>query len=95
MIMVRFRLIGSRCDVDAVIAGIHGVSGIEHVEEIDDLSPRMRDDSSSSDSVSDSEGQVYCVEVEAPTDQIADTARGCAEMLANERDAGIEFVDEF
>ncbi|HEY0198600.1 MAG TPA: hypothetical protein VGC19_08685 [Rhodanobacter sp.] len=95
MPMVRFRLIGSREDADAVIAVLHGIDDIEHVEEIDDLMQGMRDDSSSSESVSDSEGQVYCIEVDAPNDQIADTVRGSAEVVANDRDAGIEFVDEF
>lgn len=95
MPMVRFRLIGNRADADAVIAAVHGIDGIEHVEEIDDLIPGMRDDSSSSESVSDSEGQVYSIEVDTPNDQLADTVRGSAEVIANDRDAGIEFVDEF
>jgi vacuolar-type H+-ATPase subunit I/STV1 len=95
MPMVRFRLIGSRDDADTVIAALHGINNIEHVEEIDDLMQGMRDDSSSSESVSDSEGQVYYIEVDAPNDQIADTVRGSAEVIANDRDAGIEFVDEF
>jgi hypothetical protein len=93
--MVRFRLIGNRADADAVIAGVHGIDGIEHVEEIDDLIPVMREDSSSSESISDSEGRVYFIEVDTPNDQLADTVRGSAEVLANDRDAGIEFVDEF
>jgi hypothetical protein len=95
MPMVRFRLIGTRADADAVIAAVHGIDGIEHVEEIDDLMPGMRDDSSSSESASDSEGQVYFIEVDASNDQLADTVRGSAEVIANDRDAGIEFVDEF
>jgi hypothetical protein len=95
MPMVRFRLIGSRDAADTVIAALHGINNIEHVEEIDDLAQGMRDDSSSSESVSDSEGRVYYIEVDAPNDQIADTVRGSAEVVANDRDAGIEFVDEF
>lgn len=95
MPMVRFRLIGNRADADAVIAAVHGIDDIEHVEEIDDLIPGMRDDSSSSESVSDNEGQVYFIEVDTPNDQLADTVRGSAEVIANDRDAGIEFVDEF
>lgn len=95
MPMVRFRLIGDRADADAVITGLHGISGIEHVEELDDLMSGMRDDSSSSDSVSDTKGHIYCIEVEAADDELADTVRGCAEVLAYERDAGIEFTDEF
>jgi hypothetical protein len=93
--MVRFRLIGSRADADAVIAALHGISDIEHVEEIDDLMPAMRDDSSSSESVSDSEGHVYRIEVDTPNDQLADTVRGSAEVVANELEVGIEFTDEF
>jgi hypothetical protein len=95
MPMVRFRLIGSRADADAVIAALHGISDVEHVEEIDDLMPGMREDSSSSESVSDSEGKVYYIEVDAPDDQVADTVRGSAEVVAREHDAGIEFTDEF
>ena len=95
MSMVRFRLIGKREDADTVIAELHGIRGIEHVEEIDDLAPMMREDSSSSESVSDSEGRVYCIEVEAPSDTVADIVRGSAEAIAHEHQAGIEFVDRF
>jgi hypothetical protein len=93
--MVRFRLTGNREDVDTVIAALHGISDVEHVEEIDDLMQGMRDDSSSSESVSDSEGRIYSIEVDAPNDRVADIVRGSAEVVANDRDAGIEFVDEF
>jgi len=95
MAMVRFRLTGNRDDADAVINRLHGLSGIEHVEEIDDLTSGMREDSSSSDSISDSEGHTYCIEVDAGSDQLADKVRGSAEVIANDRAAGIEFVDEF
>lgn len=95
MNMIRFRLIGSRADADTVIVGLHGMDGIEHVEEIDDLVPEMRDDSSSSELGSDSEAHVYCIEVEAVDDGLADDVRGSAEVLAHACDAGIEFVDEF
>jgi len=92
---VRFRLIGSRADADAVIAALHGIDDIERVEEIDDLMPEMRDDSSSSELASDSEGNVYYIEADAPDDQVADAVRGSAEVVAREHDAGIEFTDEF
>jgi hypothetical protein len=92
---VRFRLIGSRADADAVMAALHGIDDVERVEEIDDLMPEMRDDSSSSELASDSEGKVYYIEVDAPDDQVADTVRGSAEVIAREHDAGIEFTDEF
>lgn len=95
MPMVRFRLTGSRADADAMIAALHGINDIEHVEEIDDVMSGMRDDSSSSDSVSDSEAQLYRIEVDAPNDMLADTVRGSAEAIARELDAGIEFTDEF
>jgi len=95
MPMVRFRLIGSRANADDVIATLHGLDRIEHVEEIDDLVSGMREDSSSSDSVSDSEGHVYSIEVDAPGDTVADDVRARAEEAANECGAGIEFVDEF
>lgn len=95
MSMVRFRLIGSRADADVVIAGLHGVDGIEHVEEIHDLTPGMRDDSSSSESVADNEGHVYFIEVDAGSDELTDAVREEAEMLAGDVSAGIEFVDEF
>ena len=95
MPMVRFRLTGSRADADAMIAALHGISDIEHVEEIDDLMPQMRDDSSSSESVSDSEARMYFIEVDAASDPLADTVRGSAEVIARELDAGIEFTDEF
>jgi hypothetical protein len=93
--MVRFRLTGGRADADAMIAALHGINDIEHVEEIDDIMTGMRDDSSSSDSISDSEGQLYRIEVDAPSDELADTVRGSAEAIAHELNAGIEFTDEF
>jgi len=95
MPMVRFRLIGSRATADAVISAVHGINNVEHVEEVDDLVPMMRDDSSSSESVADSESQTYYIEVDTPNDQVADTVRGSAEAVAYELDAGIEFTDEF
>ncbi|MHB1056432.1 MAG: hypothetical protein ACYC0F_00945 [Rhodanobacter sp.] len=95
MPMVRFRLIGGRADADAVIAALHGLDRIEHVEEIDDLMSGMRDDSSSSDSISDSEGHVYSIEVNASGDSLADDVRSRAEEAAADCGAGIEFVDEF
>ena len=95
MPMVRFRLTGARADADAMIAALHGINDIEHVEEIDDVMTGMRDDSSSSDSISDSEAQLYRIEVEAPNDQLADNVRVNAEALAHQLDAGIEFTDEF
>ena len=94
MPMVRFRLTGSRADADAMIAALHGINDIEHVEEIDDVMSGMRDDSSSSDSVSDSEAQLYRIEVDAPKVRLSDTVRGSAEAIARELDAGIEFTDE-
>lgn len=95
MAMIRFRLTGDRSAADTVIAGLHGIDGIERVEEIDDLTAGMREDSSSSDSVSDSEGRMYYIEVEAANDALADTVRGSAEVIAHDCEAGIEFVDEF
>ncbi len=95
MAMIRFRLTGDRSAADTVIAGLHGIDGIEHVEEIDDLMPGMREDSSSSDSISDSEGRMYYIEVEAANDTLADKVRGSAEVIAMDCEAGIEFVDEF
>jgi hypothetical protein len=78
-----------------MIAALHGINDIEHVEEIDDVMTGMRDDSSSSDSISDSEAQLYRIEVEAPSDELADNVRVNAEALAHQLDAGIEFTDEF
>ncbi|TAL90443.1 MAG: hypothetical protein EPN69_12520 [Rhodanobacter sp.] len=95
MPMIRFRLIGSRADADAVIVGLHGTDGIEHVEELDDPTLGMRDDSSSSDAAGDSEAHVYCIEVEVTDDSQFDDVRVSAETLASDCGAGIEFVDEF
>ena len=95
MAMIRFHLIGSRADADAVIVGLHGMDCIEHIEEVDDLAPNMSGDPDSSDSLSDSKAHIYRVEVEAKSDSLADDVRGRAEVLANRCAAGIEFVDEF
>ncbi len=95
MPMVRMRLIGSREDADDVINALHGVDGIEHVEEVDDLTPAMRDDSSSSELVDDSEGRIYCVEVRAPNALRADAVRSVAEFVGSRHGMVVEFVDEF
>lgn len=95
MPMVRMRLIGSREDADAVINALHGLDGIEHVEEVDDLVPQMRDDSSSSELVDDSEGQVYYVEVEASNANRVDAVQNVAEIIGRERGMVVEFVEEF
>lgn len=93
--MIRIRVIGSRDDADSMLTVLHGIDGIEHVEEIDDLTPTMRDDSSSSELVDDSEADVYLIEVDAPDEMHADAVRSVAETQAAARGAGIEFVDEF
>ncbi|TAL84318.1 MAG: hypothetical protein EPN74_12210 [Rhodanobacter sp.] len=95
MPLVRFRLTGSRADADAVIALLHSIDGVEHVEEVDDLIPGMRDDSSSSESVSDSEARLYAIEVDTPDQRVATTVREYAGVVARELDAGIEFTDTF
>lgn len=95
MPMVRFRLIGSRADADTLIIGLHGIEGVEHIEEIDDPALATRDDSSSLDSAGDDDAHIYLIEVGAPGDGLADDVRAGAEVLASERGAGIEFVDDF
>ena len=95
MPMIRIRLIGSRDDANSLITVLHGIDDIEHVEEIDDLMPKMRDDSSSSELVDDSEGDVYLIEVDAPDDMHADAVRGVAETQAAALGAGIEFIDDY
>jgi len=95
MPMVRMRLIGSREDADAVINAVHGIEGIEHVEEVDDLMSAMRDDSSSSELVDDSEGHVYCVEVMAPNTPRAEAVRSLVDYIVDGRGMAVEFVDEF
>jgi hypothetical protein len=95
MPLIRIRLFGNREDADTVISAIHGIDGIEHVEEIDDLTPRMRDDSSSSELVDDSEGSIYMIEVEAPDDLYADAVRSVAEVEASRLGIGVELDEEF
>ncbi len=95
MPMVRMRLVGNRDDADSVINALHGIDGIEHVEEVDDLTPTMRDDSSSSELVDDSEGKIYYVEVRAPNTRRVDAVQSVAEFIGRERGMVVEFVDEF
>ena len=95
MPMVRMRLIGHRDDADSVINALHGIDGVEHVEEVDDLTPAMRDDSSSSELVDDNEGRAYYVEVLAPNTTRADAVRSVAEFVGGERGMEVEFVEEF
>jgi hypothetical protein len=93
--MIRIRMTGSRNDANSLITALHGIDDIEHVEEIDDLAPRMREDSSSSELVDDSEGGVYVIEVDTPDDMHADAVRDIALSQARALDAGIEFLDDF
>ncbi|MDO1527258.1 hypothetical protein QMK61_00285 [Fulvimonas sp. R45] len=95
MTMIRFRLTGSRDDVDDIISALHGIEGIEHVEEVDDLVPLMRDDSSSNELVDDTEGNLYYVEVDADGDLLADAVRGLVEDRAAVLGVGVEIVDDF
>jgi len=95
MAMVRFRLIGSRADVDDIVAFLHGIDGIEHVEEVDDLVPLMRDDSSSNELVDDSEGHLYFIEVDAGDDLLEDAVRELVEERAATLDVGVEMVEDF
>jgi len=95
MPMIRFRLFGSRANTDTVISALHGIDEVEHVEEVDDLMPHMRGDSSSSELGSDSEGKLYCVEVDCPTDEVAEVVRECAQAVSHQLRASIEFVSEF
>ena len=95
MPMIRFRLFGSRANADTVIAVLHGIDEVEHVEEVDDLMPHMREDSSSSELGSDSEGQLHCVEVDCPTDEVADAVRESAQAVSHQIQASVEFVSEF
>jgi hypothetical protein len=95
MPMIRFRLFGSRANTDTVIAVLHGIDEVEHVEEVDDLMPHMREDSSSSELGSDSEGKLYCIEVDCPNDEVADVVRESAQAVSHQIQASIEFVGEF
>lgn len=95
MPLLRLRLIGSREDADTLINDLHGLDDIEHVEEVDDFGSQMRDDSSSADSVDDSEGSVYYLEVDAPNEVVADAVRAVAENRAEQLGIVLEFVEEF
>jgi hypothetical protein len=95
MPMIRFRLFGSRANTDTVIAVLHGIDDVEHVEEVDDLMPHMREDSSSSELGSDSEGKLYSIEVDCPSDEVADVVRESAQAVSHQIQASIEFVSEF
>lgn len=94
MAQMRFVLTGRREDADAVINALHGIEGVEHVEEVDDLQPKMRDDSSSSELVDDSEGQMYYIEVLAP-DEKMDVIRVTAQAQAADRSIAVEFMERF
>jgi len=95
MPMIRIRLLGSREDADTLITSLHGIDGIERVEEIDDLGPKVRDDSSSSELTDDNEGHIYYVEVEADDDLHGEAVRAVAEVEAERLGIAVEFVDEF
>lgn len=95
MTMIRMRVSGNRDNIDTLLHAIRGIDGIEHVEDIDEESmDEMRDDSSSSDLIDDSLGEVVRVEVEAPTRK-TELVRNVAVLATRELDIAVEFVDEF
>jgi hypothetical protein len=95
MPMVRFILTGSRDNADTVINALHGIEDVEHVEEVDDMMPKMRDDSSSSELSDDDGPGSYYIEIDAPNQRVADTIILVAEARAMDLEAAVEFVDEF
>jgi len=95
MAMIRMRISGKRDNIDTLIGAIGGIDGIEHVEDVDEESmDEMRDDSSSSDLVDDSLGDVVRVEIEAPAKKV-ELVRNVALLATRELDIAVEFVDEF
>jgi hypothetical protein len=95
MPIMRFRLLGSRADADEVLDVLEGLDRLEHVEELEGVGPVTRDDSSSAESIDDTASHTYVIEVDAPDDEMADQVRVAAEACAAQRNAGIEFIDDF
>ncbi|HEV7777255.1 MAG TPA: hypothetical protein VGO76_10330 [Luteibacter sp.] len=95
MPMIRLLLTGSRDNADTVINALHGIEDVEHVEEVDDLTPQMRDDSSSSELTDDDGPGIYYIEVDTPNERVADTVKLVAEATAMNLEAAVEFVDNF
>jgi hypothetical protein len=92
---IRIRMTGSRDDADTLLTILHGIDGIEHVEEIDDPQASMRDDSSSSELIDDSGGELFLIEVRAADNLHADAVRAVTEVEASQLGAVVEIVDEF
>ncbi|MGO4701311.1 hypothetical protein [Dyella sp. 2RAB6] len=95
MSMIRMRISGDHDKIDTLIHALRGIDGIEHVEDVDEESmDEMRDDSSSSELVDDSQGDVVRVEVNAPQKKV-ELVRNVALLATRELDIAVEFVDEF
>lgn len=95
MAIIRIRISGNRDNIDTLLHAVRGIEGIEHVEDVDEESmDEMRDDSSSSDLIDDSLGDVVRVEIEAPQKKV-ELVRNVAALATRELDIAVEFVDEF
>ncbi|HSX59626.1 MAG TPA: hypothetical protein VLF18_05460 [Tahibacter sp.] len=96
MPMLRLQLTGNDDVAIELINLLAAIEGVEHVEEIGDLMPHMDDEDSSSAGLPDdaSEG-IHQIEVRIPNALAGDRVRSVAEALARERNAGIEYDDDF
>ncbi len=94
--MLRLQLTGNDDVAIELINLLAAIEGVEHVEEIGDLMPHMDDEDSSSAGLPDdaSEG-IHQIEVRIPNALAGDRVRSVAEALARERNAGIEYDDDF
>jgi hypothetical protein len=96
MTLLRLQLTGSDDVAVELINLLTAIEGVEHVEEIGDLMPHMDDeDSSSAGLPEDAPPGFHQIEVRVPNALAQERVRSVAEALARERDAAIEYDEDF
>lgn len=94
MPVIRFRLVGSDVQADAMITALHELDNVDRVEEIADQM-HLRDDSSSDGLPEDRIADFHCIEAHATSTKFAASVRNVVKSTAHEISAAVEFVDRF
>jgi len=96
MPMIRLQLTASDEVANELINRLTSLEGVEHVEEIGDLMPHMDDDDSSSAGLPDDAAPgFHHIEVHVPNDRVMEQMRLVAETLVSEREAALEYDEDF
>jgi len=94
MPLVRFRLVGSDVQADAMMTALHELDHVDRVEEVADQM-HDRDDTSSNGSSEARGADFHCIEARATNTRGAEQIRDVVRTTAHELSAAVEFVERF